>query len=163
MMAAVVSVTPARPVHGPDSGVAYAGPAARAASQRARAHTPRTLPLTPEGILHRAGGSGSSGSARRSASGTGPRSRPPKLPTLTPSPVTSNTPRVERRAQRLRHPLAEVDEALGVVWEPRCPTLRNEVDHLERGTALERTCAGVHLYGDRERGPRGARADCLSG
>src|SRR5438477_810259 len=83
MMAAVVSVTPARPVHGPDSGVAYAGPAARAASQRARAHTPRTLPLPPEGILHRAGGSGSSGSARRSASGTGPRSRPPKLPTVT--------------------------------------------------------------------------------
>ena len=83
--------------------------------------------------------------------------------TFTPSPVTSNTQRVERRAQRLRHPLAEVDEALGVVWEPRCPTLRNEVDHLERGTALERTCAGVHLYGDRERGPRGARADCLSG
>src|SRR5947207_5561792 len=49
IMAAVVSVTPARPVHGADSGVAYAGPAATAASQRATAHTPRTLPLTAGG------------------------------------------------------------------------------------------------------------------
>src|SRR5439155_4498099 len=49
MMAAVISVTPARPVHGADSGVAYAGPAATAASQRATAHTPRTRPLTAGG------------------------------------------------------------------------------------------------------------------